>query len=384
MTALTCPFCNTAFDLPSIPGRVVCPRCGEAIPAKLLPVTAATAASVEAPSPVEAAPAKPGTKTFAIAALMVAAILGGLGIWYSTTGNAPDTVNTDSAPPPATRPPMALPGLRYMPPGTQIAIALQPSSLVQYAARADVAPEVLLERWGLPAGLFAGLKKAGIELDHIEHIVVGVGLTESPLPRLSIALFLRRPVGNERLFRETLKLRQNADKPGRAKVELPGIPLPMEMHTIDEMLFLFSSDDKVLDGMIKPQESLDFLKPGLRESMAKIDPASFAWVATDNVDWANLPTLKFVAPLIQQPELPKKLKGIRSLAFGMGLRPDLAAQAHVRFEDAKTASEFEARAQAKLAVTKVAMAVTQEWVMLSMPGGAYADGMAVVLGLFDR
>jgi len=82
--------------------------------------------------------------------------------------------------------------------------------------------------------------------------------------------------------------------------------------------------------------------------------------------------------------LPKKLKGIRSLAFGMGLRPDLAAQAHVRFEDAKTASEFEARAQAKLAVTKVAMAVTQEWVMLSMPGGAYADGMAVVLGLFDR
>ena len=386
MTALTCPFCNTAFDLPSLPGRVVCPRCGEAIPAKMLPAkTGPAITAAERQGPSETAPGRLGLRPVTLfGILLLVGSLVGLGLWYSSTSQKPDSAGSGSKAPPATRPPNALPGLLRLPPETQIALALQPAPLIQYAERVGLSPEAMLAELGLPVGLVSGLKNAGIPPESIDHLVLGVSLSESPLPRLSMALFLREPIAGERHFREAVKFRQNADKPGRAKVDLPGIPLPMEMLTVDATTYLFSSDERSLDGMAKPKENADFLKLGLRESIRKVDPASFAWVATDNLAWADLPTLKLLAPLIQQPDLPKRLKGIRAIALGLTLRPELAAQGSVRFADPKAAGEFETRAKPKLAETKIAMERDEEWVSLTMPGVSFANGIPAILGLFEK
>ena len=382
MTALTCPYCNTAFD--ALDGeRVVCPRCGEAMPAKLLPPGRGPGKSdVDPPAPVES---KPGVRVLAMfAALLLIASLIGLGYWYFGSGQKNGTESTNATVPPATRPPLALPGLRYLSADTQVAIALQPSPLLQYAERAGKTPEELLADWGLPVGVFNGLKKAGVPLDLIDHLVVSAGFPDVGLPRLSIVLALREPIRDESEFRRVLNVRQNADKPGRAKVDLPGIPLPMEMHKVDDTIYLFSSDGATLDGMVKAKANAEFLPAGVRDSLGALDPASFAWIGTDNRDWANLPTLKLIAPLIQQPDLPKRLKGIRALALGLTLRPDLAAQANIRFPDAKAAGEFEAKAKTKLAETKIGIAVEKDWVALDLPGASFANGVPAVLGLFDR
>ena len=129
MTALTCPFCNTAFDLPSLPGRVVCPRCGEAIPAKLLPALAGPAiTAAERQGPSETAPTRLGLRPVTLfGILLLVGSLVGLGLWYFSPTQQPDTAGPGTKAPPATRPPNALPGLLRLPPETQIALALQPA-----------------------------------------------------------------------------------------------------------------------------------------------------------------------------------------------------------------------------------------------------------------
>lgn len=382
MTALTCPYCNTAFDA-SDGERVVCPRCGEAMPAKLLPPGSGPRESGEdRPAPVESKPAVRAVTIFA--ALLLIGVIVGLGFWYFGPNQKNLTEATNATVPSATRPPLALPGLRYLPADAQVALALQPSPLLQYAERVGKSPEQLLADWGLPVGVFNGLKKAGVPLDRIDHVVLSAGFPDVGLPRLSIVLTLREPIRDESEFRRVLNVRQNADKAGRAKVELPGIPLPMELHKVDDKIYLFSSDGTTLDGMVQPKANAEFLMAGVRDSLAALDPASFAFVATDNRNWANLPALEGIASLIRQPDLPKRLKGIRSLALGLTLRPDLAAQANIRFPDAKAAGEFEAKAKPKLAETKIGMEAQKDWVALDLPGASFANGVPAILNLFDR
>ena len=78
------------------------------------------------------------------------------------------------------------------------------------------------------------------------------------------------------------------------------------------------------------------------------------------------------------------MKGIRAIALGLTLRPELAAQGSVRFADPKAAGEFETRAKPKLAETKIAMEGDEEWVSLTMLGVSFANGIPAILGLFEK
>ena len=385
MTALTCPFCNTAFDVPSIPGRVVCPRCGEAIPAKLLPAPTGPAMfTAVRPGPVEPMPASKSPRPVMLAAigLMLASILG-LGIWYYTRTDNADNPNNALKTPPPTRPPLGLPGMVHLHPDTQIVVALQPSPLIQYSERTGQSPEAVLASLGFQTGIFGGLRNAGIPFERIDHFIVGVSFGDSPLPRLSMILFLREPIESERQFREAVKLRQNADIKGRAKVELPSMPLPMEMHKLSDTTYLFSSDEATLEGMIKASESAR-MSAGLRASIQKVDLASFGWIATDDRDWAALPTLKLAAPLIGQPELPKRLRGIRAFAAGLTLRPDLSAVVNVRFADATAARELTTRAQPLLGDNVSYYSPDPEWAGIWMQGSSLQQALPALGKVFDR
>ena len=394
MTALTCPFCNTPFDLPEIPGRVVCPRCGEAIPAKLLPAVVDNPIAISSrPGPLETAPGEPTRRSYFMVALaLICVVSAGSGIWYYSTMKTADTVSTDRAPPAATWPPATLKGLRHLPPDSQIVMALQVSPIVQYGQRNGKPPGAVLADMGLPAEVFAGLRKAGVLLEQIDHIIMGVGFSESPLPKLSVVLFLKQPVYSERQFREVLKFRQNADKLGRATVDIPGLFLPMGMHTIDETTYLFSSDDKTLDRMAGPDPEFDHKKSfgkGLQMSLDSLQLASCAWIITDDLDWANLPILKLAAPLLKQPDLPKRLKGIRSLAIGwmpdqMAGGPLMTMNGVVRFADAKMATEFVARAEPKFDKDNLSIASEREAVRVQAKASFLVEVMPNIIEIFDR
>ncbi len=394
MTALTCPFCNTPFDLPGIPGRVVCPRCGEAIPSKLLPAILETPIAISSrPGPLEMAPMAPTRRSyFLVALVLISVVCAGLGIWYYSTMKTADTVSTDRPSPAATWPPATLKGLRYLPPDSQIVIALQISPIVQYGQRNGKPPGAVLADMGLPSEVFAGLRKAGVLLEQVDHIILAIGFPESPLPKLSIILFLKQPIYSERQFREVLKFRQNADKLGRATVEIPGLFLPMGMHTIDETTYLFSSDDKTLDRMAEPNHEFDFKKSfgkGLQTSLDSLQLASCAWIITDDLDWADLPALKLAAPLLKQPDLTKRLKGIRSLAVGwmpdqMAGGPLMTMNGVIRFADAKMATEFAATAEPKFDKDNLSIASDREAVRVQAKARYLVDEMPKILGIFDR
>ncbi len=382
MNSLVCPFCNSPFDLPGVPGRVVCPRCGEAIPAKLLPaVESGRIASADRPAPTELAPAislrRIGTKSAVLLAAVAVALVA---VWFYLDGKKPDTVAPVPIPLP-TRPPMSLAALRHLPPDTQVAITFQSSPLLQYADRTGKKPEQVLAELGLPVGVLEGLAKAGIPLDLIDHAAVGIALTDSP--KVSIALLLRRPIESESHFREALNVRPNADKPGRAKVDLPGVPVSLEMHKFDGTTYLFSSDSAALDGMLKPQENAEFLKAGLRESIGKLDPSCFAWLATDNQNWAALPAVKLLSALAKREDVPKRLKGIRALASGLALRPDLTLILAVRLADAEAIREFEAKARTSLAGPNTEMTAENEWRTFRVTGVTAAEGLPGIRALFD-
>ena len=381
MNSLVCPYCNTPFDLPGVPGRVVCPRCGEAIPAKLLtPSGGPQIASADRPAPIEAAPASPMRRPPVIfSALVLVAVLVGLGIWYYTNVHTHETRPTQLASPP-TRPPNSLPALRRLPADTQIVIAVQPPALIQYAERAGKTPEALLAELGVPVGLLEGLAKAGIAIDGIDHLVVGVGLVDSP--KVSVALFLQKPLANERQFREAVNLRLDPDKPGQGKVDLPGFMLPMSLLKADVTTYLFSTDANALEGMNRTQDSTDYLKPGLVESIKMLDPASFAWVATDNLNWSEHATLKLVAGLLKRGDDIKRLKGIRALAIGLTLRRDLNTMVGVRFPDAKAAGDFDTKARVKLAEIRIDFSVENVWLIMRIPRESF-ESVPAVLALFD-
>ena len=383
MNALVCPLCNTPFDLPGVPGRVVCPRCGEAIPAKLLPAIAggSVAAAVDRPAPPEIAPGTSLRRIVQAVAVLFAAVAVAIGaVRYFKDDPKPDATPPMAIPLP-TRPPMSLAALRHFPPDTQILAAFQTSPLIQYANRIDRKPEVLLVELGLPVALFEGLAKAGIPLDQIDHIAVGASLAESM--KLSVALMLREPIRSESAFREALKARQNADKPGRSRVDLPGLPLPLDLHKFDGTTYLFSSDATALDAMLKPQENAEFLRPGLRESIGKLDPSSFAWLATDNQNWAELPTLKLLAALAKREDLPKRLKGIRALTTGLGLSSDLSGTTAVRLADAEAIREFEAKARTRIAGPNTQMTADGDWRIVRVTGLTPAVGLPGMRSLFE-
>ena len=394
MSALTCPFCNTPFDLPGIPGRVVCPRCGEAIPAKLLPVITDNQTPISSPlRPLETIPSLPTRHNyFLIALAFVSVISAGLGIWYYSTVKTADTVSTDPTPPAATWPPATLKGLRHVPSDSQIVMALQVSPIVQYGQRNGKPPGGVLADMGLPSELFAGLRKAGVLLEQIDHIILGIGFPESPLPKLSIVLLLKQPIYSERQFREVLKFRQNADKPRRSTVEIPGLFLPMGMHTVDETTLLFSSDEKTLDTMADPNPDFEIKKSfrkGLLASLDSLQVASCAWVITDDLDWANLPMLKLAASLLKQPELTKRLKDVRSLAVGwmpdqMVGGPLITMNGVIRFADPKIAADFATTAQLKFDRDNLNVSSDREAVRIQASSSYLVQEMPKILSLFDR
>jgi hypothetical protein len=187
---LTCPFCNAVVEAPSVPpasGRLPCPRCGDyfAIGAATTPADDRLEQEVQRHRQARGPQAR-SSRSIAIV-LLIGLGLGALGVIVGLSrSHAPSrpTPESEAAPEPARAvAPLEMPGLAYLPDGTDSVIAIQLQALLASLPSSD-AQDVngALARLGVPTGVLETIERiVGLKMDEIDELVLGLKLKEGEI-----------------------------------------------------------------------------------------------------------------------------------------------------------------------------------------------------------
>jgi hypothetical protein len=331
---LSCPSCNTPFLLAAPPaGRATCPRCGDVFPVR--PGAAEEAGDGEP----QAAPYRPperrrgARRTAAAAALAILGLAAGLG-FYFTRGPKP---NPDPpAPPPEhpVTPPAQLVGPGYLPAECNVAFAVQPGPLLEYASRTGQEPRALLAKAGVPDPVLGVLERVGISPAQIDHLAGGTSVGGAIDLRATLVLVLKRPLANEDEFRTRLKAKPATGKQKYESVALAGLPALMARVSPTVWVFGLGEGDfsAVQKGGFGPG-GVQFRgsdADGLRDVLAALPPDAAVWVAADDDrDWTQKPLVKLLAA---SGEAKKAVPNLGALGDGRGVALALAFGDRPRME----------------------------------------------------
>lgn len=354
--SVTCPFCRSVFAIAEIPAarRTPCPNCGESVPVSA-DAGPATATATAAPPTTVTAPA-PRTSGIVFLSLgLTAVVVAGFAMWFFFAPKPP--VYSPPPPPPATTPPKAMGGLKFIPKDSQVVIAIQPAALEQYAQSNGRSAEELLVEFGLTEDLLKQLRDAGLPPSAIHSLVVAANVDDL---RLTLVLTLRERLKDEARFRDKLKA-QGHDP---ATVELGGFPLVMAEP--NDRTFVFALNEKGLATAKTPTAGYDDLRPAVRESVDKLSVSSIGWVATDDKDWAKLPQFKLLGDK-GPADLLKRLAGVRAVAAGVALEPDLYLHLSVRMNDSTVARDTADALRERLNELNPGVSPSGEWADVSLP-----------------
>jgi hypothetical protein len=128
--------------------------------------------------------------------------------------------------------------------------------------------------------------------------------------------------------------------------------------------------------------NLDHLPQGLRDSLDRLSPASFAWLATDTArpDWAANPSLQAATLFLKQPDFAKRFEKMQAFAIGLAPEPELQLGMAIRSADAKaTGEKYRERATA----AKGSVAVEGDWATLKLPFDPPQDGAGALGTIFN-
>ncbi|OWK38870.1 hypothetical protein [Fimbriiglobus ruber] len=367
--------------------RVACPRCGESFPVK---ETAAGDSGPHIPvmsrngtphaDPPAAAPlVSPAKALWPLAAggAIVAALLVGFGLYAilkPTPRPEPGPDRAKQEKKPATVPPAVVTGLAYLPADTNICAAVQFGPLLTYAARTQTDPHALLTRAGLPGELTDAPDKLGLSYGLIDHVCAGLVVdSASAFPRVVVALVLNQKVPDRSAFLKQLKATQFTAPDGSTRFRADVGNFPWEMLNPDDKTYLFATDGNDLHEFRRGAPGSVRLSAGVRDSMAKLSPASFAWVATGMETWNDKPTVKVAAGLLKQPDLPARLVPYHAAVAGISLEPEPTAAVAVLAVDAVAAAQLRGRLAATLAGRPVAINLVGPWV--TVEGALGKDGV---------
>ncbi|MDB5311642.1 MAG: hypothetical protein JWO38_5844 [Gemmataceae bacterium] len=391
---VSCPYCNTGFTLPELPptGRATCPRCGDSFPVR---------GRVEEQEPAGPAAQPPDTQHPSLstrrsqrARRSVARAVGiglamglvgigiGLAVVYVRGGFRHPAPEPEPGPSATATPPTELRGLGYLPPGSNIVVAVQPGPVLAYAARTNQDPRELLIKAGVPASVLATLDRLGITLPQVDHIVAGALIPDADLRefRLSVALVLRHPLADEDRFLDQLKAhRVSQGGKTRYKVELAG--LQWWLTRASETAWVFGWTEKDLD----PAENggKTQLAAGLREMLGEKLPADAAvWAAADSARWAEKKPVEVLLELAggKKDWLAVLNKGQAAVA-GLTFDPP-RLRVFVRCSDADTGEKVRAYFAKKATGDGVRVGGAGEWAMLDTPGDPQT-GFAALKGFLD-
>jgi hypothetical protein len=292
---------------------------------------------------------------------VVLAIVGAsVGVYLNRPKDTPkNEPTTSTAVPYATRPPLGLSGLKYLPTSNTLLLAVQPSPLLQYCQRTKTKPEDVLPGLGLPAGIWDTERSLGLNSDALDHMLISLG--DSILPQVAMVLIFRERTPDLSTFSKKLEQRALPDQPGRSQVSFGG--LPMLMQRINEQTVALASTKELLESMLQTRPAgTTPLSPDLRDAMTRLSPASFLWLASNSQDWSQSQQFQVVARLGGLDDLPAKLKGIQAFALGYSIEPDLRLTVGFRVPEAKTREAYPQRGENALKPSSVESDTADDWV----------------------
>ncbi len=189
MNQVFCPFCNAPLtsDPSQQAAKVICPRCGESVPAHLIPEMPASVPSGQPPAapPVTWSNRKIGLSIFA--GMLLMALVGltlALATWEGRRRND-HRGQAVTVPPSSVLAPSDLAGLGYLPVDVNVAAALQVAELQK-----DDLGKKLLEasRPPLMDLLLTTVEKwTRISIQDVDHIVLGTEIKDK-LPQLTVVV----------------------------------------------------------------------------------------------------------------------------------------------------------------------------------------------------
>ncbi|CAN5562281.1 hypothetical protein BH11PLA2_BH11PLA2_04680 [soil metagenome] len=341
-----CPFCNAATVLPEASAKAVCGRCGESfVPSQF--------EWVETPGVVTPTISTRSSKSL----LMVGVALLGIvaaGLAYWQPWKSQPTVVPQELKPPSIKPPLALDGLKYLSPSSNIAFAIQPAAIAAYAERTGSDVKTVLAKLGLPKQALDSLDRLGIPLTNIDHLAVGVTLkADSLIPGLTLALKLRQPVDEAALMKSLHA--EKSPKAGRVIYTLTEFGLPMRIAPVDSTTYLLGFSDDDVSRTETPKPLSDSLRTNFSE---RLSPASFAWLGTESRNWTD------AHPLLKSQEYRKaveKIAPVRSVTVGLSLEADPTLKLTLELADDAAATGVETAMKAlknQTAITRTGPTVT--------------------------
>lgn len=310
MPRTSCPFCNAAFDAPEA-GPANCPRCREALPGR---------GPSSPPLISEGTTARP--RRWVVPTIVFALL--GVGTAVITLLNT-QKVRDDRRPPtPTVTAPADLRGLAFLPPATNVAFAVQPGPILDYAGRTNQSPIELLTRAGVPSAVLGSLGSAGVPLDAIDHVAGGVFVPDADLGelRLGLALVLRQPLADEAKFLDALKARPTPGTPGKYSVEFGGLPLKLAKAADDVWLLGWADRDVTPSG--------NGLGAAMRAALGEtLSTTPCAWLLTDTTDWAAKRSLALLLSFGAKGAAPN-LSRVRAAAAWLNLEGNPTYRVMVR------------------------------------------------------
>jgi hypothetical protein len=139
-----------------------------------------------------------------------------------------------------------------------------------------------------------------------------------------------------------------------------------------------------LDAAKKPSAGVPDFRAGVRESIARLSPSSFVWAATDSTDWSKVGGLKIAADLVKQPDLPKRLDGVRAVAAGLSFEPEMKLSVRVRWADERGAKELATAMTDRFKEAKAQVTVSGEWADAVVPFDPPKDALGVLKKALER
>lgn len=350
--SVTCPFCRSVFAIAEVPDarRTPCPHCGESVPVS---ADAPHAADPPTPAPADIPPPRTSNVVF-ISLALTALIVAGFVTWYYLGPQPPVSPSAPSAPTVVT--PRALDGLKYIPKDSQLVAAIQPAAFDEYAKSKGRSVDELFDEFGLPADLLKQLRNAGLPPSAVRSIVLAANVDTL---RVVLVLTLREPLKDEAKFRDAL------DAQGRDPVSVSVGGFPLVMAKANDKTYLFAINEDGLATAKAPTAGYDDLREPVRESVGQLRPSAVAWLATDNKEWAKLPQWKLVGDRVPFGGVAK-LPGVRAVAVGVSLEPDLHLGLAVRVNDSSVARDTADTLRAKLADLNAYVVPSGEWAAASL------------------
>jgi hypothetical protein len=370
MTApLACPYCNAAVTVPTGTAagqRVTCPRCGDAFTLHEPAETLSQAIQPQAaPTGVQAPPApvppQLGRRRWSnrMVAMVVLGVMGcmataGLVLALMTVPErrANDTglkarAHRPLAPPhevpaePLARvvAPHKLAALGYLPRDTGLIVGVHVAELQALPVGQRLLHEPFtFGKASLNVDAYA--ERIGLRLEDLDHLVVGLVMDQSLLPRLTMVLRTRNDFEPEEL-RVRLKGERVASADGRVifRFSPPGRKLPFYMYCPDRRTAAIALVAEQLEAVpAQPVAGLAQLPRELQELLrTRSEPTSPLWVAGHVDNWSKSPARLVVT----KKEDMERLTSLQTFGIWAEFERAVTVKGALRCKDAAAAKALD-------------------------------------------